>query len=65
VGNGRERLTHTSDRSVHISAEVAWRLSEFAESLRVNAESLATFAGEISDGVKRIWREQDLHKSKT
>jgi hypothetical protein len=65
VSNGRERLTQANDRSVHISAEVAWRLSEFAESLKVNADSLATFAAEISDGVKRIWREQDLHKSKT
>ena len=65
VGNGGERLTQRNDRSVHISAEMAWRLSEFAESLKVNAESLATFATEISNGVKQIWREQDSQESRT
>src|SRR4051812_2660617 len=54
VNNGSERLTKTNDRSVHISAEMAWRLSEFAESLKANSEWLATFATEISEGVKRI-----------
>ena len=65
VHNGDERLTRSGDRSVRISADLAWRLSEYAESLKVHAESLATFADEISEGVKRIWREQDSHESRT
>jgi len=65
VTNGGERLTKTNDRSVHISAEMAWLLTEFAESLKVNADSLARFAAETSEGVKRIWREQDSQEFNT
>jgi hypothetical protein len=65
VNNGDERLTKRNDRSVHISAEMAWRLSEFAESLMVHAESVAAFAAEISGGAKRIWREQDSRESRS
>jgi hypothetical protein len=59
VSNGCERLTENGDRSVRISPEMEWRLTEFAESLKLSAESLEAFAGEIAQGVRRIWREQD------
>jgi hypothetical protein len=59
MANGCERLRDDGDPSIRVSADLAWRLSEFAEALKVNAEALVAFGDEIANGAREIWREQE------